>query len=285
MNIDFANSIPMPKILEKIGLRPLEQQPQGLIYPSPLHAESTAFLHVSTTDNTWHDTGMNVSGNVIDFVREWLRSRNERCSIGDVLHWLKFNIGYPSLFEMTGLPDTRPADEKYQFKAKTLLLERGLVRYVESQGVPVALARKYLKQVYVLNTLTGKKKVAVGIRNEEGGYAVRSPLLNACTAPAAVTIIHGRIRGLNRIQIFYDMFDYLRALKQREGNRFDEDSIILHTYVCIDNAAAYIRGFRYRKLYTWFDDSEAGRALTKACAFLCSTEERLTHQPIYVAQQ
>lgn len=242
MNVSYANTLPMREILRKLKLPDL-----------------------SKDDNR----------TVVELVQDWLQGQGLRCTEADALHWLKFNIGYPSMVDKFRLPAVA-ATELYSIAFKTALQEKSLVRYVLQKGFTHAEAKRIFKQVYVLNKSTGKEFRALGMRNEDGGYALYSPHLEAHTAPVSVSFIRGEHNDYQRVYIFKTPFDYRRAL-QTYPDIAMHDSIILHAYGCIDDAATYLRGFNYQRLYTIFDNSAEGQRATEALQWLCTTERQLPH--------
>lgn len=242
MNVEYANTIPMREILRKLKLPDL-----------------------SKDDNR----------TVVQLVQDWLQEQGLRCTEADVLHWLKFNIGYPAMVDKFQLP-TVAATEQYDIVSKSALQEKSLIRYVLHKGFSVAEAKRIFKQVYVLNKSTGKQFRALGMRNEEGGYAIYSPHVEAHMAPVSVSFIRGKRNDYSRVYLFKTPFDYRCALQSYPDIAM-HDKIILHAYGCIDHAAAYLRGFGYKRLYTIFDNSLEGQRATEALHWLCTTEQQMQH--------
>ncbi len=283
MNVEYANTIPLRAIFDKIGLQPAQENNSRLLYQSLFSVETIPTLQIHITDNTWCDISTNNGGNAVDFVKVWLAHQNLKCSVHDALHWLKFNIGYPPLSSFLTLADETEQGTKFKFRYKTLLLETGLIRYAQSRGISSVVAKQFFKQLYILNQETGKEFLALGYRNEDGGYAIYSPFVDTHIAPVTVTFIRGRPNRPNGIHLFKDIFDYLTALAGRDHMPFSEDAIVLNAYRCLDDAASYIRGYGYSKLYSWFDKSETGQQVTEACGFLAATEPELSHVPMSAA--
>lgn len=242
MNVSYANTIPMRKILRQLKLPDL---PEG------------------------------DSRSVVELVQDWLQGQGLHCTEADALHWLKFNIGYPAMADKFRLP-TVAATEQYAIAFKTTLQEKSLIRYVQQKGFSLGAAKSLFKQVYVRNQSTGKEFRALGMRNEEGGYALYSPHLATMTDPLSVSFIRGEENDYKRVYLFKTPFDYCAAL-QAYPDIATHDSIILHQYGCVDHAAAYLRGFGYQRLYTVFDRSAEGQRATEALRWLCTTEQQLRH--------
>lgn len=282
MNPEYANTIPLRDILHKLGSNPVQENTDCLYYLSIFEEGDTPQLKVHKATNRWEDVHACRSGGPLELVQGWLQQQGLKCAEADVLHWLKFTIGYPSLIEKFGLKKPE-ADNLYSIAFKTGLQEQSLIRYVLQQGFSFNQAKRFFKQVYVLNKATGKEFRALGMRNEEGGYALYSPHLEAMTAPLSVSFIRGEKNDYERVYVFKTPFDYRRALQLYPAIAA-HDSMILHAYGCADPATAYVRGFGYKRLYTVFDDSPEGQCATEAFAWLCSTEQDLKHYRLTTGQ-
>ena len=276
--MEYALTIPLHTILDKSGLQPTGQTGDLIFYPSPFGTGSDAVLHISPADNSWYDSSTQSGGDAVALVCALLAKRKERCSKKDALHWLKFNIGYPSLLEGIDLSGEVPATCTYHIQCKTILLDPGLIRYLSDRDIDTRTARVLFKQLYLVNEVTGKEFLALGFKNEEGGYAIYNPHTTGCIGSSAITFIRGRKAKPRGVHVFKDIFGYRAVVKAGGGEPLNEDSIILNNYANLDNAAAYIRGYGYRTLTTWFDNSNTGNKVTAAFRWLCTTEENLNHQ-------
>lgn len=276
MNIDYATTLPLRQILDKMGLLPVEGNNTRLIYLSPFYGDREGRFHINIQENTWADTGLNISGNAPEFIHNYLKHKGQSCAETNVLHWLKFNIGYPSMLQGTGIKKAVQA-QPYAQVYKSTILNRDLIRFLDDRAIPLSLARKFLKQLGLRNTETGKEFTALALPTEEDGYMLHNPFVEVLIGKPAITYIHGRKRKFHSVHIFRDIFDYLSLLANAPHNGLDNESIILNAYPCMDNAAAYVRGFGYRELSTWLPNDEEGQQATQRFNFLCRTEIALQH--------
>lgn len=280
MNRSYADTIPVDHILSKMGLAPKKEEGNRSSYDCPFRPrQSEADLIVNHLTNKWQDTLTKHEGLPFDLVRTWLEYQGMPSTDDNVLHWLRFNVGYPSLQTMFGLTDRGQIGD-YEFLFHTVLKELSLVRYALRQGVSSERAKQVFRQVHVRNGATGNEFRALGYRNEEGGYAIYSPHVVDMTKASSVSFIRGRATSSLQVHVFKSIFDYLAVLNDRHGVFFDDDCIILHVYRCSDDAATYIRGYNYTQVCTWFDVSEHGRRATEAFGWLCATEVGLKHLPM-----
>jgi hypothetical protein len=274
MNIEYAQTIALRVILHKAGIPALEQNTDGqYLYPSPFSEDAN--LLVNESNNTWKDAHSEMGGGAYELVAALLQQRKEPCTAIDILHWFKFKIGYPPLQDF--IEPEPEAENEYKIICKVKLQEGGLIRYAAKRGIPYSIAKELFKQIYVLNKTTGNEFVALGFKNEDGGFMLYNEFVETSYAPAAITFIRGKENKPDSVHIFKDVFAYQAAIRERLNQPFNGDSIILNTWSCLDNAAAYIRGYGYQQLCTWFEDSGKGKQAAQAFSWLCSTEQNMMH--------
>lgn len=280
MNIEYAKTLAMSIILGKIGLQPAHENVPLFIYPTPFLKDAPLTLHVNSQSNTWFDSELQIGGNCMDFIREYLKRLELHCSIVDVLQWLEFNIGYPSLLESISLPDYQAIDKQYLFSYKSTHISHVMAGYLTRRRIPIALAKKHLKEIAYINTLNGKERLALGLKNEEGGYAIRSCCIKAIIGPRNISVIRGKAKIKTAVHVFKDIYDYMSAVLVQGGKQFNNDTIILNTYSCLEHSASYIRKMQYRKVYTWLDNGEIGKQATKNYTAFCAALENTQHKPM-----
>lgn len=284
MNVEYAATIPLRDILDKMGFQPVQEDHTGiLLYPSFPVENANLSLQVDTGNNTWRDSDTGEDGGPVALVTAWLKSRHEPCALVNVLHWLKFNIGYPSLMLFMDLPEEPSANETYRIIARVKLQEGNLIRYAMKRGIPLSDAKELFRQVYVQHKQTNHEFVGLGFKNEDGGYSIYNSHTELHLFPSAITFIRGKPKP-NTVHIFKDIFDYHAAVREHSGEQFTGDSIIMNTWQSLDNAAAYIRGYGYEHLCTWFDNSPAGLMATEAFDFLACTEPDLLPKAMNTAE-
>lgn len=281
MNIEYANTIPMRLVLDKIGLEPKLQTETTLLYVSPFNAEEHPSLKLHLRTNHWRDTCTGIGGNLIRFLCLYLEQQGQPCHVKDVLNWLRHHIGYVVLNSPEQTPDFTPADRMYKYKDHGFVTSSSLINYLEKErGIPLDYARFLLREVRLLNTKTGKTFSALGMANDEGGIAIRNPYLKANVRPLYTSFIRGQKVKPDGIHIFKDCFDFLSILAQRQGKPFDNDVLILNHLSMMKLSSAFIRGYGYKYAYTWLDNDSLGKEATKLYASFFRTEPCLKHRPM-----
>ncbi len=280
MNIEQAKLLPLALILEKIGCKPTAEKPQRAVYLSPLRAEKTASFHVHTGKNFWYDFGLGKGGAVIGFVCAYLESQHEACTVPDALRWLKNMTGNAPAIAPVKTIELVAEGAKLVIREKKQVKHPALVQYLNKRRIPLAIGQHYLEEVSVFNTETRKTFFALGLQNEDAGYEIRNPFFKGSAGPKSITFIRGTTPKPEGINIFEGSFDYLSLIAYRNGEPFDDDTIILNSLSCLKKATPYIQNYGYRIAYTWMDNDTAGQNATIAWADYFKTQDCLTHKPM-----
>lgn len=280
MNIEYINAcIPLRAILGKLNLIALQETETRAVYPSPFSSDHEAILTVDVEQNLWADLFTQSEGGPFDLIAALLRYQKQNCAVPDVLDWFKQHIGYPSLLDGIALPKAKAPELKYVYKSP--ILNPMLISFVAQKGIELNFARKYLFQIGITNVDNGREFSALGLKTEDGGWCVLSPHLNTFVGSPSVTYIPGQKYQFRRLHIFKNIFMYLKAVKDfNKGNLFADECLILNSFECLDQAAAYIRGHGYRQLYTWLGADPNGQQARKNFALLCRAENDLQHRAV-----
>lgn len=278
MNMQEANAIPLPEILNKIGCNPVKQNASDMWYHSPFRSEKTPSFHVNAVKNVWYDFGIGKGGTVIDFACGYLESQGEDHTRRDALRWVSNMTVSPSSF--LAIPEEKKTESK---KALTLskvydLQDNVLITYLQSRGIPLAVAKKYIKEIIVNNANTGKRFHAIGLPTESEGYELRNKAFKGCIGAKSISFIRGSQVPAVELQIFEGIMDFLSAVSLQKDFSFVGDAIVLNSVACLPQVYPYIKGYVYRSIYTWLDNDKAGHYATKALQDLSEKEGLLTFQ-------
>lgn len=280
MNIEQAKSIPLSDILSKLGHEPVKNKKQEAWYLSPFRAEKTPSFKLHLAKNIWFDFGEGQGGDVIAFACQYLKSKNEGHTVHDALRWLRNMSGL--LPKIKSIPDEAPAPSApvLCLKDSGELKHIALIKYLEKRGIPLSVAKPYLKEVRVYNRDTKKQFFALGLKNEEGDWELRNPFFKGCAGTKSISFIRGTKPKAGAIHLFEGLMDYLTVIVRQEGKRFAEDAIILNSLSCLDKATPYIQGYGYKEAFTWMDNDMPGRKATQLLDDFFKTEENLIHKPM-----
>ncbi len=278
MNIEQANAITLPEILQKIGSLPVRQKGADIWYCSPLRDERTASFHVNINKNKWFDFGIAKGGDTVAFVRAYLQSHNEDSTTADALRWID-NMTFSQVSKPVIPKPKSPESCHTLVLTKVLELQhRGLINFIQSRGIPMEVARKYLKELIVNNANSGRKFHAIGLQTESDGYELRNKVFKGSIGAKSISFIRViRIPAIE-LHVFEGMMDFLSAVLEQKNHHFMGDVIILNSVSCLPQAFPYIKNYVYRSLYTWLDNDEAGKMATESLKDLAEKEGILTFQ-------
>lgn len=221
MDIADAKKIELIALLSNLGFEPKHYQTEFVAwYLSPFREEKTASFKVDTRTNTWHDFGTGTGGDTLNFVRDY-----HKTDTSTALQILSTKgIGYRSSFSR--LERYPVNEEKSQIKIyQELEIKRyELLKYLEFRCIPLNVARLYCKEIHY--TCHGKNFVAIGFKNDSGGYELRHPKFKGKSCDSISTIV---VPGSSQLNIFEGFFDFLAALTHFNVNRPANTTVILNS--------------------------------------------------------
>lgn len=270
----------MSSILEKMNCFPVKYNEKEAWYLSPFRQEKTASFHVIFKNNRWHDFGEGTGGDTIDLVRLYLDLCNVNCNVVAALRWLSnMVVAMPHItftpYDVAGSTERDKTLTKHSTQA---IKHLGLIKYIESRGIDVKLARKHLKQLSINNLRSNKRFDTLGLKNEEGGFEIRNPYFKGCVGKKHITFIRGTVAKPDDIHLFEGMFDYLTYLTIKQTH--PHDVIVLNSLACLKFATPYIKGYGYKLAATWMDNDLSGQKATEALSAFFKTEAGLIHKPM-----
>jgi hypothetical protein len=198
-----ARQVDLVSYLAQLGHHPVQVRHPNYWYLSPLREEKTPSFKINQKLNRWYDHGLGVGGNLIDFA-----IRYHGCTIRELLQSLKENLSFPPPAPIR--EKIQPAENE---NPVIILRERplwsfSLCRYLQQRSIPLELAKRYCQEVvYHLN---GKTHVAIGFKNDAGGYELRQPSTKISSSPKSMTTFQN---GAPEVAVFEGFFDFLSYLK------------------------------------------------------------------------
>lgn len=252
MNCQQANELNIVDYLAKSGIQPATTKGRNLIYLSPIRNEKTASFFVYPDQNRWHDFGSGSGGKMIELVCQ--------------MH----GVGIPgALLILSGV---ELQDKSFSFarqKEKTIseptleikhiqpLQNKALIQYIESRGIPEAIASRYVKEAYyaITNQGTGeiKKYFALAFANDRGGFELRNKYFKGGNSPKAITTIPGNLKKVN---VFEGWVDFISALVYYRQPSPTNTTIVLNSVSHLRQINDILPNFGQINLY--LDNDQAG---------------------------
>lgn len=191
------------------GIYPKKKSGHNWFYLSPIRNETDASFCVNTSRNQWYDFGNGEGGGIVKLVN---------MMDGDTMEQTERRLARMTI--------------PYQLKKEeppTLIIQ-GTKRIRNAFLIEVLLERKInpdIARIYceeVEYTLKGKPKIAIGFKNNGGGYELRTKKMKISSRPKDITTIP----GLETQNIFEGFMDFLSLLTIFRAEKFKNTTHVLN---------------------------------------------------------
>lgn len=234
-----ANQIDIVDYLETLGHHPQKNQGNDYWYLSPLRNEQTASFKVNRKLNLWYDHGTGRGGTMVDFGIAYFN-----CTVKDLLLQLKDHKELTVPFQ----PQLSPAavekknnentDSKIIIISSNEIINSGLINYLHQRKIPVSIAGKFCQEICF--EIHGKKQLAIGFKNDSGGYELRNQNFKGSSSPKEPKLIHEEgARNLAVFEGFFDFLSFQTLLKSSQGNKLELP--IIQTDFLILNSISFLK--------------------------------------------
>ncbi|MBA9076554.1 toprim domain-containing protein [Rufibacter quisquiliarum] len=280
MNIAQAKQIPLQIIVEHLGGRYSHTDRKGEVwYFSPFRpGEKTASFKINPKTNKWHDFGQTGSGKAqgiggdgLDLWSDY-HHKDRRFGIKEALQELaRLN---PSAYQKGNVGTKkeqgqhRPKQQPPRYKILKIadrITFIGLKEELQRRRISYELANLYLKQGYILDTVTGKKYYGILFENDKGGYEVSIPnpkrqeCFKTCIGAKASTYIQP-LKDCEKADVFEGFWDWLSWLEMKKIKHPIHHSFILNSTSLSGEVSERIISMRENidSVFLFMDNDEAG---------------------------
>lgn len=250
INIAQAKELDIVEYLASINISHNKIRGNDYWYLSPLHEEKTPSFKVNIRLNRWYDHALGKGGNMVD-----LGIALHQCSISDFLKMLNGNQPGFVTIPAARIKHTSLAEEENQIEILNAvpLHSRALIQYLESRGIPLSTAQQHTSEVTY--EFKGRSYYAVGFKNNEGGYELRSPNFKLSSSPKSFTTVE---HGAKNLVVFEGFMDYLSY------QSFPEKPFAQPTDFLILNSTSFFNSVtdlfqRYDAVLSYFDNDPTGQ--------------------------
>lgn len=247
-----ARQMDMIAYLSGLGFEPVKIRKSDHWYLSPLRNEKTPSFKINQRLNRWYDHGLGKGGNLIDFAILY-----HRCSVTEFLEMLRGNLSFhqPVAPPLANLENTK--ENQIHILRKGPISSISLCQYLEQRSIPLELARRYCQEVrYELNE---KEYVALGFKNNAGGYELRNPYFKASSSPKDITTFNN---GSSEAAVFEGFFDFLSFLVMpKTQEQKPTDFLILNSLSFFQKARPVLE--QYQAINLYLDRDTAGKNITR----------------------
>lgn len=236
----------MVDYLSRLSFEPEKIKNADYWYLSPLRNEKTASFKINRKKNCWYDHGIGKGGNIIDFAILY-----HNCTVGEFLKACKNNFSFhqPSLL----VPSKEDEDKsRIQIMYNKTISSLVLIRYLHKRNIPLSLAGKYCREI--IFRLYDKTHVALGFKNDSGGYELRNEYFKGSSSPKYITTFENRKKKVAVFEGFFDFLSFLNLLSKRE---------VKETNFCILNSLSFFEKSRsfleqHETILLYLDNDPAG---------------------------
>ena len=261
-----ANQIDMVVYLDKLGYRPQKIAGSDYWYLSPLREEKTASFKVNREKNIWYDHGTGMGGRLVDFGILFYQ-----CTVGELLTKLgneESNIVFFHQQKKCVAGERKETDNvpgKIKIISATQINNNTLKNYLKSRCIPLEIARQYCNEVSF--ELYGRKHLAIGFKNENGGYELRNDYFKGSSTPKEPRLI--KQKDSNDLTVFEGFFNFLsymadlNSLERKILNlpKIQADALILNSIAFFEKNRGLMES--YEKIYLFLDRDKMGVACTE----------------------
>ena len=253
----ILQSISIVEIMAHMGKNLYNKK--GLYY-SPFRDESTPSFHIDVATNRWYDFGTSEGGGLFEFV-----CRSAGITRGEVYDWLA------SFRSMIPESEYKAVIEKAKkVKPSRIIVDstshdftrRKLVEYAQSRAVTKEILERYCEEVlYHIDVYPQRQYFAIGFKNNDGGYVLRSSLTKKCTSSAMTTLdpegnLTTKVAG-DKVLVFEGFMDFLSWISSVKQKTPQYDCCILNSVSNIEKALPWITA--HKNIAAFMDNDEAGR--------------------------
>jgi len=253
-----AKQIDLVDYLSSLGYHPQKIRGNDYWYLSPLRQERTASFKVNRKLNRWYDHGTGKGGNLVDFGILY-----HNASVKELLDRLQHHQANPFSFRQPFIQEQKQSPEpigKIQVISSKKITNQGLLEYLEQRKILLDIANKFCSEVCF--ELYNKKQLAIGFKNESGGYELRSQHFKGSSAPKEPVLF--KIVGSNNVAVFEGFFDFLsfQTLQKTSPQHLpgltgmQSDFLILNSLSFFENQRQTME--QYRSIHLLLDRDRSG---------------------------
>lgn len=228
----------MVDYLSRLGYQPVRLRNVNAWYHSPLRNEKTPSFKINRRLNRWYDFGLGKGGNLIDFGVLY-----HRCTVKELLQILSGDTSFQS--HSAALWQQEVQDKGIVILEKLPLHSQALLRYLEARKIPLQIAASYCEEIRY--RARDKEYIAIGFKNNSGGYELRSPFFKGSSSPKGITFIDN---GGSHVSVFEGFFDFLsHRTFYNELDCPQTNHIILNSLSFFEKAQSIMARFQNKLLF------------------------------------
>jgi hypothetical protein len=213
-----------------------------------LRQERTASFKVDRKLNLWYDHGLGKGGNLIDFAILY-----NNCTVGELLQTLNTNLSFHPPVSMSMKQRQRNVHSSLIILQEKPLTSFALQRYLYQRRIPVEVASRFCKEV--LYEFSGRKYMAIGFKNNSGGYELRNPYFKGSSAPKDSTTFENNTKKVAVFEGFFDFLSFQTICQHQEPPPIS--FVVLNSVSLFEKARPFME--QHEAIYLYLDHDKTGQ--------------------------
>lgn len=161
-------------------------------------------------------------------------------------------------------------EQKIIVVSENLVTNPGLIRYLKTRAIDIGIARTYCQEIGF--RLYQKTHLAIGFKNNAGGYELRSENFKGSSSPKEPRMIE--VEGAQQLNVFEGFFSFLsfKTLQQKKEIKAEglseehANNFILNSVSFFEKSRSVME--RFSQIHLFLDRDAAGiRATQKALSW------------------
>ncbi len=257
--------VPVKDILKSIGCEETGRN----MFRSPFRDEKVASLHVNPVKNVWYDHGLGKGGNNVELV---MMIRN--CSVNEAIKFLNEFGNITSIQPRSISRNTVKSNS--EVKSIKEIHSDYLCRFLSDRHIPIDLAQKYCKEVYMHSRAKDRDYLMIGFENNNGCYALSSPSGIKLSTGAGITTINNEgvrsvLPSTKSVSVFEGFFDFLSWQVLQNNKTPSCDALVLNSVNNLMKASEYLKA--HEQIIAFLDNDPAGRKCLEDITSMCQGAE------------
>lgn len=266
ISIAEAKQIDMVDFLKSLGHTPKKIRNNDHWYLSPVRDEKSPSFKVNRQLNVWYDHGTGEGGNLIDFGIRYFK-----CSVAELLQKISqqqspdFSF-HPHSYQLAGEKKKTSLEAgKIHVISSREIGNPALQEYLYARQIPLAIASQFCQEVSF--ELYKKKHLAIGFKNDRGGYELRNKYFKGSSTPKEPRLIQQN--GNKDLAVFEGFFSFLSFQTIQQSERKDlvdlptiqADALVLNSVSFFEKSRKLME--QYSNIHLFLDCDRMGVKCTQ----------------------
>ena len=256
MNCSDINSLDMIRVLEELGYKYESKSNNEYKYQATYRNDRNPSLSVNPIKGEWFDFGIGTGGKLVDLLMLILKVE----SVKEVIKYCKNRFDY--LFSFSQQNTSLQKEKKKSYTINNIfkpIRDNRLISYLSGRSISRNSWEKYLVEIHYENQFG--KFVAIGFKNDKGGYEIDNKLMKKpfSLGPKAITTIPG---SLENVCVFEGYMDFLSFVEL--DLHTGQTIIVLNTTAKSEDGISQLIDLCPEALIeTYFDNDDGGIIATQ----------------------